>query len=69
MAFNAVVGKIDNLLIVMCVIMGVLAKPRSQKQRGISQPVTGRSGGVPREEHGNNQGSADGINLKAQRQY
>jgi hypothetical protein len=60
---------IDNLLIVMYVIMGVLAKPRSRKQRGISQPGTRRSGGVPREKHGNNRGSADGINLKAQRQY
>jgi hypothetical protein len=60
---------IDNLLIVMYVIMGVLAKPHSRKRRGISQRGSGQSGEVTREEHGNNRGSADRINLKAQRQY
>jgi hypothetical protein len=46
------------------------ARPRSRKQRGISQPGSGRSGEALRaEEHGNNQGFVNGINLKAQRQY
>ena len=40
-----------------------LARPRSWKQRGISQPGTGQSGGALREEHGNMRGSVNGIKL------
>ena len=69
-SLSDIIYNVDGGKVILALIpMGVLARSRSRKRRRISQPGSGRSGDALREEHGNMRGLANGINLKAQRQY